>query len=127
MPNYNDFYQKEIAVLSNVVATGTSTARSLNKNNGGGATINTMAVPIQTAVVVSRPGAAGDPVATVGLEGSLDGTNWVPIGSLTAMPVGAALKRDVFINVCMMYVRLNVTAYTSGGYTGDLMLQGYPS
>lgn len=125
MPNYNDYYQKELNARNAVVATGVSAVLSLNKNNGGGAAINASAVPIQTCRVFSRATVA-DVVATILLEGSFDGTNWFSLGAIT-VPTLAASKTDVFTNVCAMYVRVNVSAYTSGTYTADVLLMGNPS
>lgn len=126
MPDYNDFFQRELGALSARTATGNSLSLSLNKNNGGGAAVNTMAVPIQTCVVISRATVA-DVVATILLEGSLDGTNWYSIGTITVPTLAANNKRDVFTNVCSLYVRVNVTAYTSGTYTADVLMMGNPS
>lgn len=123
MPNYIDYYQRELNALANRVATGASLALSLNKNNSGGAAVNTSALPIQTCCVISKATVA-DVVATIGLEGSLDGINWFSIGAITVPTLAANNKRDVFTNVCCLYIRVNVTAYTSGTYSADVFMMG---
>lgn len=49
-------------------------------------------------------------VATYSVEGSLDGTNWVALTGLSALTADALVNVDMTI----LHVRLNVTAYTSG-------------
>lgn len=54
----------------------------------------------------------GITTATVALEGSLDGTNWVAITSKTADYAGKVAD--------FPYLRANVTAYTSGTIYADV-------
>lgn len=78
-------------LLNAVAATGASASLSMNTTP-------------QMAQVT------GTFVATVHLEGSNDGTNWVSIGNVTA-------AGSIANTAAWAYVRGNVTAYTSGTVT----------
>jgi hypothetical protein len=54
----------------------------------------------------------GITTATVKIQGSLDGTNWVDLASATADEGGGV--------TAMPYMRANVTAYTTGTIVAEL-------
>lgn len=58
---------------------------------------------------------SGITIATVALEGSLDGTNWATVGTaLTANGIVIAANAP-------KYLRANVTAWTSGSITAKIL------
>lgn len=85
-----------VTILSAVTATGAGTGYPID------------GVPFSVVVT-------GITTATVAIQGSVDGTNYVTIGSaLTADGTGGATTP-------YKYVRANVTAYTSGTITAKLL------
>lgn len=86
---------KVITLLSAVTATGRSVVVPTNKIN------KTMQV-------------TGTFAGTVTFEGSLDGTNWTVLGSLTSP--GVINNAEVY-----PFVSANVTSYTSGNITATVV------
>lgn len=94
--------------MAETIFSETTTLLNAAAATGAGAASTFKALNITYQAVVTG-------TATVEVQGSNDGTNWVQIANFTAS--GASTKADAF-----KYVRANVTAYTSGAVT---VIAGY--
>lgn len=130
MPDYNDYFQRELNAVNAAVGTGIfpaapAVAFSLNSNNAYGKAINPNALPIRTITLISRT--TLNPTVTYLVEGSLDGINWVSMGIPGGTPAVGAPRKDVVDAANMLYIRINITAMSAGNLSCDLLLQGTPS
>lgn len=95
---------KRINLLNGVSATG------------AGVTVH---VVVPTGVENFRYAVRGIGTATVELEGSIDGTNWASLKSVTSDEGGLV--------TAFPYMRANITSYGSGTIFADLLAANPPS
>lgn len=118
MSSWADFFSYKRA-LNAIVAPAQSTAQTI----GPGALQNNPA-PIQKVTLETFT--SSNPTGTVVVEGSLDGVNWVTIGTPAALPTVGSPKLDKFVDVNVLYARVNASALSAGNITADLMISGDP-
>ncbi len=86
---------------------------------GAGSALDGLAVRANAVMVVTT--SAGVSAGSVQLQGSLDGTNWVSLGSAVSTTAASTSTSVVVTGAYVRYVRANVATAITGGTVAALV------
>ena len=88
--------------------------------SGASSAYNSGDLTTKTIYIVASSVTTG---ATVAIQTSIDGTNWVTIGSAQNI-VADGVTEFAIVGLLQKYIRANITSYTDGTYTVILFGKG---
>ncbi len=94
-------------LLDEVTATGASNFRNVSNYN------------LKTIYIVATNVSTG---ATLEIETSFDGSSWVSISTTSVTANGTT--EIAIVNLLQRFIRVNITSYTDGTYSVDLIAKG---